>query len=125
MAYTPFNDQKPDPTVDNGTAAFTNTRTNLLALRDGVVTGRLVGWDVTAFNSAETGPPNDLSQIPVIRYAKGVERLRDTITWDGSSGLPTKIKVEYSTDSGSTYSVIGTENYTWDAGYNFPATSWT
>lgn len=125
MAYTQFNYQKPDPSVGDGSDAFTNTRQNLLALRDGVVTGRLVGWNTTAKNADESGPPADYSQIPVILYSKGVERLRDTITWDTSKDLPTKVKMEYSADSGTTYETIGTENYTWDANYNWPDISWT
>lgn len=122
MAYAAFDYTKPDPSVDNGTAAFTNTRTNLLALRDALIVGIMPGWSMTPKNSAEDGPPSDYSQPPKILYVKGTEQVRATITW--SSNLPSSTQYEYSADSGSTYVTIGTESYAYDSNDNCTGVTW-
>jgi len=120
MVYTSFTEGKPD-IVDTGGDVIDTTRENLMALRDAIVMGMLVSWDLSASGGTAKEPTTLL-------YSKGTERIRATVTWGtsgGSDGGPTSILWEYSADSGSTYDVIGTLSATFDVDGNVTASSWS
>ncbi len=104
MAYVPFVSDKPD-IADDGDIVINNTRENLMALRDAVVAGALVGWDMSKTGGAE---PSE------ILYSKGTERVKLTITW--ASGNPTVIVYAYDGDSGASYDTIGTLTLAYSSG---------
>src|SRR5690606_31496827 len=115
MAYPSFNPLKPDPSTDNGSDAFTGTRTNLLALRDAALAGSLPGWDLSVSGGTAERPTT-------WTYSKSTERLRLTITWGtsgGPNGKPQSVVSEYSSDSGSSYEAIGTSTLSYDSNGNF------
>ena len=114
MAYTQFADSKPVAS-DNGLTVIDDTRNNLMAMRDNLITGAAAGWSYTPSGGSATEPA-------VMTYAKGTERLRATITW--TSGNPTQIVYAYSSNSGSTYDTIGTKSITYDADSNVTGASW-
>jgi len=104
MAYVPFVEDTP-VIADDGDVVIDNTRENLMALRDAVVAGALVGWDMSKTGGAE---PSE------ILYSKGDERLRLAITW--ASGNPTVIVYSYDGDAGASYDTIGTLTLAYSSG---------
>lgn len=124
MAYTPF---EPDTPViaDDGDVVINNTRENLMALRDAVVTGALVGWAMAATGGTAEEP----AQIQYTRTAPA-EWLRLAITWGtsgGADGSPTSIVYSYSgiSEADLVNNVIGTWGGTYDASGNLTAEAWT
>ena len=119
MTYPAFNPLKPDPSVDNGSDAFTGTRTNLLALRDAALAGSLPGWDLSVSGGTAERPTT-------WTYSKSTERLRLTITWGttgGPNGKPQTVVSEYSSNSGTDYDAIGTSTLSYDSSGNFTASA--
>ncbi|WP_435100853.1 hypothetical protein [Arhodomonas sp. AD133] len=116
MSYQPFRHDKPDPTADNGVDAFTNTRENLLALRDAAVLGVMPGWSMSTSGQA--------AQPDTVTYARGSERIRIAITWSGN-GFPQQVALEYSNDLGENWQAIGTETITYDTADNVVETTWS
>lgn len=120
MAYTPFVKNKPD-IADTGGTVIDNTRINLMALRDAVVTGRLVGWAMSTSGGSADRPA-------VMSWAKGTEIIRATVTWGTSGGSkynPTVIAYDYSSDTGTTYVAIGTLTLTYDVNGNMTSSAWS
>lgn len=96
MAYDEYQYDKPDPTADTGTTAFTNTRRNFLALRDAIVAGISIDWSfVITSRDADDNPLG-------IVWAKqsGNEWVRQTITWN-ANGTPATMKMEYAAAAGA------------------------
>ena len=130
MAYATLDESKPDPAADDGTEAFDNTRTNMLALRDAVVGGTFPGWDLTV--TAGTGTAE---QPQYYTYDKGTERVRSTLTWGttpgtGAYGNVISVVYEYSSD-GTNYDVMGDTGYplgkltiSYDSDANVTGTAW-
>ena len=119
MPYTAFEDAKPVAT-DNGLTVVDDIRHNLMALRDAVVAGGMVGWNY----SASGGSAHQRAEVI---YSKGTERIRGTLTWgtlNGADGNVTKAIWAYSADSGVTYDAIGTEAIAYDADANVTAVTW-
>lgn len=120
MVYTKFNNGKPD-IADNGATVIDNTRDNLEALRDAIVAGALVDWNMDINIGAGTAAEPD-----EIIYKNGVQWIRLDITWGtsgGADGSPTVIVYAYSANSGVGYDTIGTATMTYDntAGPTFGA----
>lgn len=120
MVYTKFNNGKPD-IADNGATVIDNTRDNLEALRDAIVAGALVDWnmDITIGTGSAAEPDE-------IIYKNGTQWIRLDITWGtsgGADGSPTVIVYDYSANSGVLYETIGTATMTYDntAGPTFGA----
>lgn len=116
-AYQEFDPTLPDGTHSGATVIGELTR-NLKALRDNSINGTMVGW-------AWTPAGADLSQPDSCVFSKGTERIRHTFTW--TSGKLTKVKIEYSSDSGATYVGCGTNyfhNITYDANGNATGGTW-
>lgn len=112
MVYTKFTPDTPVIT-DTGAEVIDDTRFNLMALRDAIVAGALVDWDMTA-----TGGPADGSEPTQIMYDTGTEWIRATITWGttgGEDGNPKTVVYAYSTDNFvASNEAIGT----WTGTYN-------
>ena len=120
MVYVPFVPDKP-VIADDGDVVINNTRENLMALRDAVVVGALVGWELLS----TTGPAAEPTQII---YDKGTERLKLDITWGtsgGSDGNPLTIIPAYDGDAGASYDTMGTLTYTYDSSGNVTSVEWT
>ncbi len=77
----------------------------------------------TVSSTAITGT-NTPEQPQSLCYAKGTERIRAGLTWDGN-GNPATTVYAYSADSGATYLYIGTCTVTFDANQNVTATTWS
>ncbi len=119
MAYTPY-----DPSLPNGAhegpTVITEMKTNMAALRDAcVMGGGFFGWALTVTNGSGSA-----EQPQYLTYAKGTERVRATITWNGS-GYVTQAVYEYSSNSGGAYDTIGTKTITYDGNGNVTGTSWS
>jgi len=115
MAYTQFADNKPVDT-DNGPTVVDNTRDNLMALRDMVVTGAMPGWD---FSEDHTNS-GDSSQPDYLLWSKNdssTEAIKAVLTWGtsgGADGNVTTAVYHYSTDDfSSSDETIGTEDITY------------
>lgn len=122
MVYIPFVSDKPD-IVDTGAAVVDDSRQNLMALRDALVAGALVDWDLTiTVGGGSNAEPDE------IIYKKGTEWLRLDITWGttgGNDGNPTVIVYAYSANTGVAYDTIGTLTHTYDGSGNLTATVWS
>ena len=122
MAYSYYDSSKP---TASGTVndLVTDTRVNLMALRDMVVMQANSGW-----NYSWTG--GDAAEPTTVRYTNGVERLEVTLTWGtsgGEDGNVTAALWRYTADhtAGPTWETIGTENVLYDVDGNVTSTNWT
>lgn len=106
---TTFNTGKPDASA-TGTPFAQSIRDNFSALREALISGgSLPGFDKTC--TPTTGPPTSVvyAEQTAVAAADTPTRLsgariflRKTITY--TSGLPTKVRYEISSNSGSSYS---------------------
>lgn len=122
MAYLPFTSDKPVIT-DTGGQVIDRTRENLMALRDAIVTGALVSWDLATADI--TGPAAEPTQLV---YKKSTEWIKLVITWGtsgGEDGQPKTIVYSYSANSGSLYDTIGTLTMTYDSSGNLRSALWS
>ena len=111
----------PDATTQTLAQMGTAMREHITRLRMSLASGTLAGF---AF-AATGGTPE---QPAVITHSRGVERLRETVTWGtaaGAAGNPESILYEYSEDSGSNWLTVGTITYTYDASGNVTAAAWS
>lgn len=123
MAYTKFDESKPDPTTDNGSAMCNNTRFNLTALRDMVLMGGVEGWNMTV-------EPADATYPTLYRFTNpGVERIEATPTWNGSEeGRVDSLAFVYydnPTPGSGTAESIGTITFTYNADGAVTASTWS
>ncbi len=113
MAYTHFVDDKP-VIADDGDVVINNTRENLMALRDDVLMGVVVGWDMT-ITGANPEEPDEI----IYSDNSSTEALKLDITWGttaGADGNPTIIVYRWSTDDfGAVDDPIGTLTFTYHA----------
>jgi len=112
---------KPDATTQTLTQMGQSARDTLTIVRTALAAGTMFGW-------AETPSGGSEEQPAVMTYAKGVERIRASITWGttgGATGNPTAILYEYSSDSGSTWAAAGTMNLSWTASGNSGGITWS
>jgi len=122
MAYVPFVSDKPIIS-DDGDVVINNTRENLMALRDAIVSGALTGWDLTVTVGGGSAEEPD-----EIIYKNGTEWIRLDITWGtagGEDGNPTVVVYAYSSNSGSAYDTIDTWTGTYNANGTLTAGDWT
>lgn len=120
MVYVKFTPDTPVIT-DTGAEVIDDTRQNLMALRDAVVAGAMVDWNMAASGGTAAEPTQ-------ILYSKGTERVRLTITWGttgGEDGNPVTVVYAYSANSGGAYDTIGTWSGTYDANGNLTAETWS
>lgn len=119
MAYTKFANNKPD-IADDGTAVVDNTRDNLEALRDNIVTGVMPDWPLDTV----TGPSDEPTELI---WKNGVLWLRAQITWGsagGADGNPTSITYSFSGNSGGAYDTIATLTLSYNTGGDCTGSSW-
>lgn len=105
-----------------GVAALINTYKN------SDVSGTAIVKDGHYYAWALTPSGGTAEQPAVVVYAKGVERVRATLTWGttgGAAGNVTTAAYEYSANSGTDYSAIGTKSLTYDAAGNVTLTTWS
>ena len=122
MAYNQFDDTLPVSTA-TGPQCITDIRDNQQAMRDMIIVGGMVGWNMTATEVGGTA-----EQPELLTYAKSTERLKAVLTWGtsgGGDGNVTQAIYSYSSDSGSNYDVIGTFTPTYDADGNVTSTAWS
>jgi hypothetical protein len=123
MAYVQFEDAVP---VASGTIneLCTDTRNNLEAVRDAVVMGTASGWGYTKYGGTADQPAE-------IRYSKGNQRIKSTLTWGTSGGADGNVRVAawaYTADHTAgtpVYDAIGTETISYDADANVVSTVWS
>jgi len=115
---------KPDQT-QAGTAFAQSSRDMLTFLRASLVSGTLVGYSMAISGGTTTYPTT-------IVYSKGVEQVRQSITWGtvgGALNNPQTIKYEYSSDSGSTWANMGSTNglltYTFNSDGTVASSAWS
>jgi hypothetical protein len=119
-AYTALDTTKP--VISNSRSSdLAAMNGNQLAVRDGIVMGRIPGFTLSVSGGTAEEP-----QYRV--WTKSAEKLRATYTY--SSGYVTQVVWEWSNDTGGTYSAIATETVTYDgsnnqtAGNNSSLLSW-
>ncbi len=122
MVYIPFEKDRPIIT-DTGAQVVDDTRFNHMALRDAVVAGALVGW-----NMATTGPADEPTQILYSDNAT-TEAVKLTVTWGttgGEDGNQKTVVYRYSSDEfGDNDELIGTWTGTYDAGGSLTVETWS
>lgn len=122
MVYVPFVSDKP-VIADDGDVVINNTRENLMALRDGIVAGVMVGWNLTVTVGAGTAEEPD-----EIIYKKSAEWIKLDLTWGtagGDDGQVTVCVYSYSANSGGVYDAIGTLTNTYNANGTLTASVWS
>ena len=122
MAYTLFDGSKPNPASQGITAFGQSARDNFNALRDACI----MGGGFYGFNLAASG--GTAAQPTQLLYSKSAERVRAALTWGtvgGEAGNVTVAVYSYSSDSGGTYSTIGTKTVTYDGSGNVTTTTWS
>lgn len=68
------------------------------------------------------------SQPALLTYSKGTERMKAALTWGaagGAAGNVAAVAYSHSSDSGVSYSAIGTKTITYDASANVTSTTWS
>ena len=126
MVYTPFVSDKP-VIADDGDVVINNTRQNLMALRDSVVAGVLVGWNMSqVIGGGSAEEPDE------VWYSNNsnTEAIRLDITWGttgGEDGNPTVIVYYYTADDTPTitWDTIGTLTNTYNANGTLTASTWS
>lgn len=122
MAYAQFDPTKPDAATQNGTAFAQSARDNLKAIRDAaIIGGGFYGWSMAASGGTAEQPAT-------ITYSKGNERVRAYLTWGtagGEAGSVTAATYSYSSNSGTSWDIIGTNTIVYDASGNVTSTSWS
>lgn len=125
MVYTKFTPDTPVIT-DTGAEVIDDTRNNLMALRDAIVAGAMVNW-----NMAATGGPADGSEPTQLLYSNNsnTEAIKLTITWGttgGEDGNPVTIVYAYSDDDFTADdNTIGTWTGTYNSDGNLTAETWS
>lgn len=120
MAYTKYENNTPIIS-DDGLEVVDDTRHNLEALRDNIISGVMPDW-----NLDDVGSPAD--EPHELIWKNGVLWLRAQITWGssgGTDGNPVTIVYGFSGDSGGGYDTIGTLTMTYNTGGNMTGSSWT
>lgn len=123
MPYTQYDRTKPDAATQNGTQVLASVRDNLQAVRDMIALGSPIGWDYSKSNGSGTA-----AKPQFIFYKRSTEWIRGTLTWGASGGSLDSVTValyEYSSDTGTTWSVIGTKALAYDASGNLTTATWS
>ena len=115
MAYTPFDKDVPDASSQSIAQVTTTTRQNFAALRDHLVTfGSMPGWAGEAQNSDGSTPPTDATKPDQWVYSRGIEQIKVEMTYGTSGGGEDNVIsaiFRYSSDSGSTWSLMADTDY--------------
>ena len=120
MAYNQFDDTLPVSTA-TGPQTVTDIRDNQQAMRDMIVIGGMVSWNM----AATLGTPE---QPELITYSKSTERLKAVLVWGTSGGADGNVSTatySYSSNSGTNYDQIGILTITYNNDGNVISTAWT
>lgn len=120
MAYDPFDPAEPDSSTESIATYSTELRANLAALRDAVVAGVFVGWDLTPSGGTAEQPAT-------LTYDKGSECIKIALTWGssgGEDGNVTQAVYSYSSNC-SSYDTMGTLTISYDVNGNVTGTAWS
>ena len=113
------------PTPDNLNQAFTKVNANFAGVDAALAAAlginalepdAMVGWSLAPSGGTAEEPA-------LLTYALGTKRAKIELTW--SSGKVTVAVYSRSTDSGATWSAIGTQTITYDANDNVTGVAWT
>ncbi len=121
MAYTEFDEDGPDGSTGTGATVITTIKNNDNALRDAVVAGALVGWDLTPSGGTAEQPA-------VLTWDKGSERVKADLSWGSSGGADgnvTQVILSYSSNNGTDYDTMGTGTISYDSNGNFTGQTWS
>ena len=124
MAYVDFVDNKP-VISDDGDDVITDIRQNLMAVRDGVVMGKFLDWNMTPTIGGGSAEEPDSIEWRDGKGA-GTDRVRATTTWGtagGADGNPVTIVWAFSVD-GAVYDPMGTQTITYDSNSNITGITW-
>jgi hypothetical protein len=99
MPYTPFSSTTPTITQTRQ-QIVDSSRTNLLALRDAIMIGRVAGATLSTLGGTAEEPAQRI-------FASGTDRWRASYSYVG--GFVSQVVWEYSSNSGGNYDVICTE----------------
>lgn len=126
MTYTQYDDAKPVGT-DNGNVAITDIRNNLMAMRDAVVAGVMVGWDGTV--TAGTGSTEKPQYLYLHKNGASTERIRVEYTYGTTGGAtdnPVTAVLHYTADDDPLGSAVWDSMGTCTLSYNSDGTvaSW-
>ena len=119
MAYSAYNEAKPDPATDNGTTACSNIRNNFAAMRDGIILGGMPGW--TYAQSGGTAAEPTVVTFSNANAGYTTEKLKHDLTW--VSGQITTAVSSFSVDTGTTYTALGTAVMSYSSGEMTASTS--
>lgn len=124
MTYALFDKNKPAG-ASNGPTVMQHVRDNLMALRDGVITGGIPGFECVASGGTEDARTECLFTGT---GTNSTERIKVVIvygTTGGALGNPQTLTFTYSSDSGATYVAIGTMTVTYSAAGYFSSYAWS
>ena len=128
MTYTAFDQSKPDPSTQAGTAELDSSRYNMQALRDALAATGIV----QGFNYSQSGGTAD--KPTTAYYKRGAEWIRVGLTWGASGGgldCVATMTFDYSSDSGGNWDhMADLSGYyiltlTYDSNGNVTATTWS
>ena len=122
MAYTHYVDTTPTLSQD-GDDAVDSMRNNMLALRDAVIMGVMVGWDMTV--TPGTGSNEKPQYLYMHKNGASTARLRITYTWGttgGEDGNPTVLALHYTADDDPLGSAVWDSMGTFTITYNSDGT---
>ena len=128
MPYNHFIDSGSPDISDSGQTVITETRENLEALRDGIMSGVMPNWDVTI--SPNGGTQAEPRRIEWRKDGNGVLALRASITWGtsgGADGNPTSISWQFTgnrTSGTPTWDALGTCTLSYNAGGDLVSVTW-
>lgn len=112
----------------SGTGVTGGTTITALGTGTGGTGTYTVSVSQTVGSTTITGVNAAADQPRTLAYTKSTERIRAALTWGtsgGSLGNVTVAVYSYSSDSGATYSTIGTKTITYDGSGNVTATTWS
>jgi hypothetical protein len=126
MAYIPFVDGKP-VFSDDGDDVVDDVRENMMALRDAVVAGVMVGWDGTV--TAGTGTTEKPQYLYLHKNGASTERIRVEYTYGTTGGAtdnPLTAVLHYTADDDPLGSAVWDSMGTCTLSYNSDGTvaSW-
>lgn len=123
MAYTAFDSSKPDASTQAGTPFGNSARSNLVALRDAIVSGGMVQGFNYSYSGGSADQPTD------VLFTRGTERIKLTHTW-GTNGTVSKVACYYSSNTGTSYDPMADAaglfviSFTYDGSLNLTSTTW-
>lgn len=119
MAYIPFDNANPDGSAQDGVALAESIKQNQDALRDSIIAGAMIGWDM-----AITVGSGSAANPEFFEYSNGVYRIRKTFVWN-ADGDPATVLYEFSSNSGGAYDTMKTATFNYDASQNLTGVTWS